>query len=119
MVTVTNYQQRSTAEGKQFFVLELLGDVELVYSQNTGRPYATARKAFLPTTFDEVFCTQMIGKQMPGSISKVLTDEPYELEVKETGEILTLNHRYEYSSTDPDQSTEQAVFPAERITVGV
>lgn len=110
MVTVTNYLQRENAEGKSFFMLELAGDLEIVTSQVTGKPYATIRKTSIPTTFDESMCKLMLGKQMPGQIVKVEVEEAYDYTNKETGEVISLNHRYEYSATEKNQTMEQAVF---------
>lgn len=110
MVTVSNYLQRENAEGKPFFMLELTGELEIVVSQTTGKPYATIRKVSIPTTFDENMCKLMIGKQMPGQIVKVELEEAYDYANKETGEVVSLNHRYEYSATEKVQTMEQAVF---------
>ena len=55
----------------------------------------TAKKANLPTTFDEITCTALIGTQLDGDVKKVECD-PYEYTIKETGEIMTMYHRYEY-----------------------
>jgi hypothetical protein len=52
MVTVTNFQQRSSTEGKPYFALELQSDVlEFIISQTTGRHYVTARKCWISSTF--------------------------------------------------------------------
>src|SRR5690606_1056761 len=97
------------ADGKTFFMLELTGDLEIVNSQITGKPYATIRKTSIPSTFDENICKMMVGKQMPGQILKVETEEAYEFTIKDTGEVLNLNYRYEYSPTEQVQTMEQAV----------
>lgn len=95
MVRIVNYQKRQTEEGKEFFTLELQGGIEMVKSQQTGKFYVTARKATIPSTFDEQTCIALIGTELPGKVQKV-TCEPYEYTIKETGETLTLSHRYEY-----------------------
>jgi len=95
MVTITNFKERQREDGTSFFVLEIQGGIEMVRSQQTGNFYATAKKATLPSTFDEATCKGLIGTQMPGSVQKVEC-EPYEYTVKETGEVLLLNHRYTY-----------------------
>jgi len=69
--------------------------VELVKSKETGNFYATAKKASISSTFDEMTCKSLIGQQIPGSIQRVDTD-PFEFTVKETGEIITLSHRWTY-----------------------
>ena len=98
MVTVTDYKLRESLEGKTFFALILQGGVELVRSANGGS-YLTAKKASLPTTFDEVTCQTLVGTQLPGSIRKVET-EPYEYTIQETGEVIMLTHRYEYQEQE-------------------
>lgn len=113
MVTVTNYLQRENAEGKTFFMLEITGDLEIMISEKTGKPYATIRKTTIPSTFDENMCKLMLGKQIQGSIIKVATEEPYTYIIKDTGEEIQLNHKYEYSLTDSKQSMEEAVFIGE------
>ena len=110
MVTVANYLQRENADGNPFFMLELTGDLEIVTSQVTGKPYATVRKTNIASTFDEKICKMMLGKQLPGQIVKVEVDEAYTYTIKETGEEISLKHRYEYSATEVTHTTEQAVF---------
>lgn len=82
-------------EKGQFALLELQGDLELVQSSTTGRYYATVRKCTMSCTLDYEAAKGFIGKEMPGSIQKV-DCEPYEYTVEETGEVITLNHRWEY-----------------------
>ena len=54
MVRIVNYLKRQTEEGKEFFVLEISGGLELVKSQTTNQFYATSKKAFISSTFDEL-----------------------------------------------------------------
>ena len=95
MVTIINFKERIKEDGTSFFVLELQGGIELAQSQKTGQFYATAKKAYIPSTFDESICKALIGTQMQGSIEKVEC-EPFEYTVQETGEIIILSHRYQY-----------------------
>ncbi|MCF2501694.1 hypothetical protein [Dyadobacter chenhuakuii] len=96
MLTVTSYANRtSTLDGKQFFSLELTSDdPEIVLSAN-GRYYITTKKCYMSATFPEAVCKGMLGKQLPGTISKVEC-EPYEFVIPDTGEVITRNHRYEF-----------------------
>lgn len=107
MVTISSYEIRQ-GKDDDFFVLILQGDVEFVTSQTTGMPYATARKATIPATFDEAACKNLIGKQMPGSIVKMAVDD-YEYTIPETNEIVILDYRYVYSPEE-NRSMEVAVF---------
>jgi hypothetical protein len=95
MVRISNYIKRTTEEGRDFFVLELQGGAEIVKSQETGKNYMTARKASMSCTFDELTCQSLIGTELPGSVKKVEC-EAYEYTIKETGEVITLSHRFEY-----------------------
>ncbi|MEZ5029863.1 MAG: hypothetical protein R2787_00540 [Saprospiraceae bacterium] len=95
MVTVVSYIMRENLDGEEYIALVLHGDLEMVQSQETGRFYATARKTTISSTFDETTAAGLIGTQIPGRIVKVPCD-PYEWVVPETGEIVELNHRYEF-----------------------
>ena len=94
MVRVTNAVLRDGEKGK-FVILELLGPVELVQSQSTGRFYATARRASMSCTFDLDTAKGFIGQQLPGTIGRVPCDK-YQYTVPETGEVITLSHTYAY-----------------------
>lgn len=104
MVTITNYTKRKREDGTAFCVLEINSGIELLQSQTTGQYYATAKKCFIPATFDEAVCRSLKGTMMKGDIIKVEC-EPYQYTIKETGELITLNHRYEYT---PDESSQLA-----------
>lgn len=99
MVRITNYQKRTTEQGKEFFTLELQGGIEVVKSQETGKSYMTARKAIMSCTFDEFTCQSLIGTELPGAVQKVNCEE-YSYTIKETGETVTLSHRFEYTDTE-------------------
>ncbi len=99
MVRIISYKQRDKDDGTSFFVLELQGGIEMVKSKETGNFYVTAKRAFIPSTFDEDVCESLVGTQMPGGIVKEVC-EPFNYVVKETGEEITLNHRWIYKSED-------------------
>ncbi len=94
MVRIINFVKRQR-EDKDFFVLEITGGIEMVQSTQTGQFYATAKKAYLSSTFDEQTCKALIGTEIAGNVEKQ-SCEPYEYTVKETGEIILLHHRYVY-----------------------
>jgi len=106
MITIVDYKERMNKDGEPFLALVLEGDMELVQSE-AGRYYATARRTSIPSSFTEETCKRLIGRQMPGAIVKVECDS-YEYTLPETGEIIHLTHRYEYSPHGG--SNEQAVF---------
>ena len=95
MLTVINYKERQTEEGTNFYVLEVQSGIEMVKSQISSNYYATAKRCYVPSTFDETTCKSLIGSQIDGKIVKENCD-PYEFVIKETGEVIQLNHRYVY-----------------------
>lgn len=101
MVTIKDYKKRETKTGEEFFVLILQGGVVPVRSKETNRMYFTAKTCSIASTFDEDTCQQIIGQQFPGNIVKVKTD-PYEYALPESGEIITLEHRWEYQDDTLD-----------------
>ena len=107
MVRIINYKQRDKEDGTSFFVLELQGGIEMVKSKETGNFYATAKRAFLPSTFDEQTCSALIGTEMDGRIHREVC-EPFSYVIKETGEEVTLSHRWVYTS-------KEAVKPNEAV----
>jgi len=95
MVSVIDYKSVEKENGEDFLMLVLQGGIEPVKSQATGKMYFTARTVKVPATFDEATCKNLIGSQFEGTIVKVPSDS-YEYAIKETGEIVTINHRYEF-----------------------
>ncbi len=112
MVTIIGFNERTNAEGEVFFALTVQGGIDMVASKTTGKFYATARKCSVPSTFDETTCKALIGQQMPGIIKKVPC-EPYEYTIKSTGEVITLEHHWEYS--DDAETLEEVVFDGEVV----
>jgi hypothetical protein len=95
MVTVIGYETRKNKENEPFMALILQGDLVMVQSSETGRFYATAKKTSITSTFTEEQAKALIGRQIEGKIEKVLCEE-YEYTVEETGEVITLSHRWEF-----------------------
>lgn len=108
MVRIIGYKERQKEDGTSFFVLELQGGIEMVMSKITGSFYATAKRAFIPSTFDEQTCTALVGTEMAGSIIKE-TCESFEYVVKETGEEITMNHRWVYVTEEAAQQKKEAL----------
>lgn len=96
MVSIVDYKSATNSAGDQFFLLIVQGGVESVLSQETGRFYLTARKATVSSTFDEATCQNLIGQKLPGGVEKQEV-EPYPYVIEETGEEITLSHRYVYN----------------------
>lgn len=107
MVNVIAFQKRTSLERRDYYVIQLQSDeIELLVSKNTGRHYATLRKCWMSTTFDEQTSKLMLGKKMPGTILKEECD-PYSFVIEETGEEITLNYWNTYS---PVESAEGRII---------
>lgn len=106
MVRIINYKTRQKEDGTNFYLLEVQGGIEMVKSKSSDQYYATAKKATVSTTFDEETCQALIGTQMPGKVSKITT-EPYQYTIKESGETITLEHKYIYLPQGVESSEEK------------
>ncbi len=112
MVTISGYAERESKEGKKFYSLTVQGGMEMVLSEESGRYYATAKQASVTSTFDEKTCQGLVGTKLPGKISKVVCD-PFEYTVQETGEVITLRHRWAYNPNEA--SLEEVVYDREPV----
>ena len=113
MVTVTDFKERTSGEDEKFYVLILQGGIEMVKSKETGRFYATAKRASVSSTFDENVCKSLIGTTFPGSIQREDCDQ-YEYVIPETGEVLNLSHRWVYQD-DVEETAEKAIVDAASV----
>ncbi len=118
MVTITDYKELQKEDGTTFCLLQIQGGVELVKSQETGKFYLTAKKAYLPSTFDKNACESLKGTQIEGQIIKEECD-PYDYTNKDTGEVITLTHKWTYIQEEEhskypytEDFTEQSLKPA-------
>lgn len=110
MVTVSACKEREGKDGKPYSCLELTGEIEILISQTTGRPYISARRTTIPAVFSLEICRTLIGTQIPGSIRKVKT-EKYEYTIPESGKVIELDYRWEYSKDEDNM--EAAVLGKE------
>lgn len=95
MVTIVDFKVRESRDGEPFIALIVQGGIELVKSKETGMFYATAKKASIPSTFNEETAKNLIGQELDGSVQKV-ESEPYSFTNEETGEVMELSHRWVY-----------------------
>ena len=96
MVKIVNYSLRESKKEKKAFVsLKLQGELSFVQSNETGRYYATSKTCSITSTFSEEEAKALLGKEIPGSIERIECKE-YEYTIEETGEIITLSHRWEF-----------------------
>ena len=108
MVTVNGFQKVETEEGDSYVRLILQGDLELAQSKTSGNFYATARRASISCTFDEVHAEKMIGKELPGRIVKKEVPE-YEFTL-ENGETISLDYKWIYTeASDEDLAFQDLV----------
>jgi len=113
MVTIVGFKTYEKEDGTTFNSLVVQGGIEVVKNQETGRNYLTAKTARVSCTFDELTCETLKGTKLPGSVLKV-DSEPYEYAVPNTGEILTLMHKYEYVSEE-DSILKENVIQKEEV----
>jgi len=96
MVTIAGTEKRKNLQGKEFNVLVLQGDIEVVVSKETGKPYMTARKTSIPCTFTEDIAKTLIGQKLPGAVERIEV-KTYDFVIPSTGKKIKLNHSYQYS----------------------
>ena len=114
MVTIVDYKTYQREDGTTFNTLVVQGGIEAVQSQETGKTYLTARTARFSCTFNELTCESLKGTQLPGSVQKV-ESEPYEYAIPNSGEIITLNYKYEYMGEQESILKENVVMKEEVI----
>ncbi len=114
MAKIVGYKTFEKEDGEKFYCLIVQGGLEAVKSQQTGKTYFTARKVTVPTTFDEQVCSGLTGEKVNGVVKKVVT-APYEYTIAETGEVVVLNHRYEFVSEE-DDIIQENVIPLELVS---
>lgn len=113
MVRVIDLKKSFTNAGKEFISLKVQGGVEAVTSTQTGKVYLTAKTAYVSCTFDEQTAEDLVGSEMPGKVEKVSCD-PYSYVVKDTGETITLTHRFEYVMYDEPAKSSRTI-PQEQV----
>ncbi len=108
MVKVVNYLERTTEDGKKFYVLEIEGKPEMKESKTTGNFYVSVRKCTIPATFGVETCKSMIGQNLSGSIVKVAV-EPYEYAQPRIKEILINQRKLEFIKEFEDELYNDAL----------
>jgi hypothetical protein len=82
-------------DGKEFISIKLQGGIETMQSLQTGKFYLTARTCYISSTFSLSDAEALIGCDVPGNVVRVPSDA-YLYTIKETGEVISLTHRYEF-----------------------
>jgi hypothetical protein len=107
MVRIIDYKVHQNKDGEPFLALIVQeSGIQLVKSQKTGMYYAIAKKASIPSTFDEETCKSLIGQELEGTVERV-DCEPYEFTNEETGEVMVLDHRWVF--VQEGETVQQAV----------
>jgi hypothetical protein len=114
MVTITGYEPREK-DGKVFYAITIQGEARMAQSEESGNFYLTADKTTVSTSFNEAMCQMLVGKQIAGSIQK-MECEPYTYTNKQTGELVTLTHRFQYSPKEATNVVQEAT-PAMQVTM--
>ena len=108
MVRIVDFKTRLKSEGEPFLALIVQAGISLVKSKETGLYYATAKKASIPSTFDEETAKSLVGQELEGSVERVEC-EPYEFVNEESGEVMELSHRWVF--VKDGETVEQSVQP--------
>lgn len=108
MVRIVDYKTIKKEDGSEFCLLTVQGGIELVRSKTTNKTYFTARTVNVPTTFDDNMCRSLLGSDFEGHIIKVAC-EPYQYTIKETGEIVEMDYKYEFVDEETKIIEEQVV----------
>ena len=114
MIKIVDYKTRESDEGKPFIALIVESGVEMVKSENTGKFYATKKRASFPSTFNEEETKALIGAEISGTIQKVKC-EPYEYTSSLTEEIIMLSHTYTYVPAEETPSNIEEQRHSEHI----
>lgn len=105
MVKIISHEERLNSDQEKFSVLILESDIQTVASENGV--YFTTRKTSVPCSFSAEIAKKMIGRELPGKIIRVPC-ESYEFSTVD-GEVIMLNHTYEYSPNE-HENMEEAIF---------
>lgn len=111
MVKIIDYKTRMNAEGEPFLALIVQDGITLVKSKETGMYYATAKRASIPSTFNEETCKSLIGQELDGTVER-MECEPFEIVDESTGEVITLDHRWVFVKTG--DSVERVIAAEKR-----
>lgn len=80
----------------QYNVIVLLGDVEVLTSKSTGKPYLTAKKVTIPTTLNQEQANELVGSTLPGKIEKIDCAE-YEIKMPNSNKKIKINHTFQFA----------------------
>src|SRR5450759_1025234 len=95
MVQIIAFEKKENSRTKETYsVLVLQGEPEVLISKSSGRPYISAKKTTIPCALEEKQAQALIGKELPGSISRVACT-PFELKLA-TGKKVKISTAFQY-----------------------
>jgi hypothetical protein len=80
---------------EQYNLIVLLGNVEVLKSKSTGKPYLTAKKVTMPTTLTSDQAEELVGTSLPGEIEMVDCPE-YEIKMPGSNKKVRINHSFQF-----------------------
>lgn len=96
MVLVSDYELREAQDGKAKVFLKVISeDLVPQTSRVTGKVYLKPLSTFLFAAIEPNQAEFLVGRSLPGRIEKVPI-EPYDITDFQTGEIRTIDFRYQY-----------------------
>jgi hypothetical protein len=90
---------------EQYNVIVLLGNVEILKSKSTGKPYLTAKKVTMPTTLTSQQAEELVGTNLPGAIEKVDCPE-YEIKMPGSNKKVRISHTFQFAPSTSDESVK-------------
>jgi hypothetical protein len=97
MVKIIDALTRVNAATKEEYnVVVLLGNVEVLNSKSSGKPYLSAKKVTIPTTLDQNQAKELVGTTLPGDILRVDCPE-YEIKMPNSNKKVKITHTFQYS----------------------
>ncbi|MGC1391237.1 MAG: hypothetical protein WA816_09380 [Bacteroidales bacterium] len=96
MVTITSIEQRKNPKTQAVYTVAIItGNLEILTSHSTGKPYLTTKSVMLPTTLNNDQAKLLVGQNLSGNIEKIEC-KPYDIKLA-NGKKISINHTYQFS----------------------
>lgn len=103
MVKVIGTETKVNPKTKENYnVIVLLGNVEVLKSKSSGKPYLTAKKVTMPTTLTSEQAAELVGTSLPGNIEKIDCPE-YEIKMPGSNKKVKINHTFQFSPSTTEK----------------
>jgi len=103
MVKVIGTETKVNPRTKENYnVIVLLGNVEIMKSKSSGKPYLTAKKVTMPTTLTSEQAAELVGTSLPGEIEKVDCPE-YEIKMPGSNKKVKINHTFQFAPSTTEE----------------